>query len=390
MLIIAERMLHIVNGHEHSQIKAIRAFIPNAPVEVLASREFENAGQFGELVVQPKLSTSSDIKEAPEKALAGDISVLAETLLNADSPPSLLVPSGNVHELRVVLGVAERLPDIRIAARVFRPEPIEGLTKVELDTLRELTRSGRVTLHSETVEVSTYFKKYHDLTCTDNLLLPCSIDPSTERFRERAAGTSKDLRVGYLGIARKEKGRNSLHLIVAELARQLRSAPGGDRVELILQSPFRGRFKLSNYIYLLRLKAIEAFGRHKGRLKLTWYQGNLSPEAFQDMIHSLDVSLLPYDVEQYRHRGSGLVLDSVLAGVPIVHSAGIGMSRFLSEGNAIAASDPSGFAAAILQIGAERETLDSKLRAARDVLLGELNRTQSFLNDLVNSGSRET
>ena len=60
--------------------------------------------------------------------------------------------------------------------------------------------------------------------------------------------------------------------------------------------------------------------------------------------------VLPYELPEYLHRGSGMVIDAVSLGKPIVYSKGIGMSEFLSCGNAISASSVEEFAQGMFDV----------------------------------------
>lgn len=383
MIVIVERMLHLVNGHEHSQINAIRNFIPDADVEVLASREFTQTDEFKDDVIHPNLSTKADMKASAQDAVAADISAIHAFLQAQDKTVSaIVIPSGLPHEIRTGLGIADQESAPRIVIRVIRPETIQALTPDELAALRRLGKSGKLTLHTETIELTKHLADEFQLSCEDNFLLPCTIDPASPRFHEGATrADSQSLRVGFLGNNRREKGARLMPEILSELARQLKADPGTDSIELLLQHPLSIRFRLSNKIYVARMKIIEMLAGR--RLRLNWYTGNLTESEFRDMIHSVDVALVPYDIEAYRYRGSGIVIDSVLAGVPIIHTAGIGMERFLRPGNAITAATPAEFVSAIIETLRNRSRFDDTLAKSREVLLSELKRTGAFINSLV-------
>lgn len=384
MIVIIERMLHLVNGHEHSQIKAIRGFIPGKPVEVMASTEFTQTAAFENDVIHSILSTHKDMKVSAQNAVLSDISVIEGFLRKQDKTVSaLVIPSGLPHEIRMAIGIAELANAPRIVIRILRPETVQALTPDELTALRRLGQSGQLSLHTETVELSNHLQDEFQLPSTDNFLLPCTIQPDSKRFNEGASRTEgSSFRIGYLGNRRREKGAHQLYGILSELVRQLKAAPGDRHIELLLQRPFSRRFKLSNSLYMARLKAIEKFAGHKGRLRLTWYTGNLTEDEFRDMIHSVDVALVPYELTSYQYRGSGIVIDSVLAGVPIIHTAGIGMAGFLRPGNAIAATSEAEFATAIRDIAQDRGRFDQTLVESRNALLSELDRTGALLNAL--------
>lgn len=63
-----------------------------------------------------------------------------------------------------------------------------------------------------------------------------------------------------------------------------------------------------------------------------------------------DVILLPYILDSYVKRGSGIVVDAVAHGVPFVCTSGTAMCELIQSGNGLAASNNREFAQCLLTI----------------------------------------
>ena len=138
-------------------------------------------------------------------------------------------------------------------------------------------------------------------------------------------------------------------------------------------------------ISLRYLLACNRAARGASRLRLHWTESALEDGAFRELVCQQDALILPYDREAYAHRGSGMVQDGILAGVPVVHSKGIGMKHLLRH-TGIAASTPEEFADAIVSLAGRTSPTLSDIAAARDVLRQEFARTKDMLTQLSAQG----
>lgn len=95
-------------------------------------------------------------------------------------------------------------------------------------------------------------------------------------------------RIGFLGDMRGEKGRDLLGQLVSRLI--------GEGYEITIQDSV-GRVKISEH------PKVELLGHI---------------ENMRDAIARCDLVVLPYDVDRYRRKGSGILADCMVAGVPVV------------------------------------------------------------------------
>ena len=119
------------------------------------------------------------------------------------------------------------------------------------------------------------------------------------------------------------------------------------------------------------------------RLLLSFRKTNLSQEDFLATLMSVDLLLVPYRLNDYRHRGSGIILDGVAARKPIVYTKGMGMSEFLTHGNAEAAlEDPKDYADKVMRILSDIEAYKIAADQAAVELDRRIEQTASLLRSI--------
>jgi len=141
-------------------------------------------------------------------------------------------------------------------------------------------------------------------------------------------------RIATLGTGRSDKGYQRLRPI-AEAALQL--GLGGDRVDFRIQAATQSQLQMEN-------KAL-AFMPN-----VTLLPGQLEPDQYNHELRTCHAVLMPYDPHAYLTRGSGVIVDALMEGAPILISDGIALSSSVAAGNGLVASDPQTFACAIFQM----------------------------------------
>lgn len=89
---------------------------------------------------------------------------------------------------------------------------------------------------------------------------------------------------------------------------------------------------------------------HIGRIRRAGAEvrlGRLSNGGFVKLLDETDVLVLPYDACAYRLRGSGVALDALVNGIPMVVTAGTALTEFIEAGNGVAGSGIDGLAEAL-------------------------------------------
>jgi glycosyltransferase involved in cell wall biosynthesis len=141
------------------------------------------------------------------------------------------------------------------------------------------------------------------------------IDPDFARSKEpRRDG--QPLRIVFAGDARLEKGYQHLPAIVAALRPMLDAR----QVQFVLQS----NFPFSIPCRRRNLPLVAARHRLSGYPpdQVSLLNKPLDPAAYQQLIAQADIGVLPYDPVHYHARCSGVLLEMLTAGVPLVVGAG--------------------------------------------------------------------
>ncbi len=139
--------------------------------------------------------------------------------------------------------------------------------------------------------------------------------PVHELFRPRTSRVNAlPLRIACLGHSRREKGYMQLPQILRELWADW-FAPR--RAQLLLQTRHRGaRRRLQRLIDSLRPTSTDA----AGTLEFAGFPLPLA--AYAELLCSADVGLMLYDSTRYYARCSGVLLEMLCAGVPVLVPAG--------------------------------------------------------------------
>ena len=202
------------------------------------------------------------------------------------------------------------------------------------------------------MSLAKLLKDKYNLPAINSFLLPCTIsaNKSVNSPKEREAVQAQNhLKIGYLGGFRREKGASKLPKILTGLKNLVNQSDSKFSIEFIMQkAKYKSRFKLAIFNFKL-MRSLRNTVKPDREIKLTILDEELSPDLFINSIESVDLLLIPYDEEKYRARGSGIIIDGVLAEKPIVYTEGIGMNEFLNFGNAEAATQLSDFAPNIMK-----------------------------------------
>jgi len=161
-------------------------------------------------------------------------------------------------------------------------------------------------------------------------------DPDPVSLEKWTAGPA--VKLVYLGGARMEKGFHLLSL--AE--KSLRKTYTG-KILWRLQAPVSGALEEPEVISARR----DLSSVHDGSVDLV--ERNLSSAEFQSLLLSADVVLLPYLPEFYRARSSGVLVQVLAAGKPVVVPAGTWLSQQTNGIGAVAFGAPADFPHAILE-----------------------------------------
>ena len=127
------------------------------------------------------------------------------------------------------------------------------------------------------------------------------------------------LRVTYLGDARREKGYHLLPTIVGDLRQEVLAG----KLQFVFQSNYN--IPGGEPEAVVARAQLESFPESMVQLR----KEALSSEDYKSLLLSSDITILPYDRNNYGARSSGVLVESLAAGIPVIVPAGTWLSRQL-------------------------------------------------------------
>jgi len=383
MLIVVEKLLDQIDGHHQTQIKAIENLAGKPADMIITSKSnvvLQNISN-----VEKVLSTREDRKNQPYAAINNDVYALKKIFeeRNGSGKLFVIIPTTDEHDFRVCLKLLKGNPNLAtFSLRVLVYHKIDNLSDDERADLAKLVNTESIVLLTETVSLAKLLKDKYNLPAINSFLLPCTIsaNKSVNSPKKREAVQAQNhLKIGYLGGFRREKGASKLPEILTGLKNLVNQSDSKFSIEFIMQkAKYKSRFKLAIFNFKL-MRSLRNTVKPDREIKLTILDEELSPDLFINSIESVDLLLIPYDEEKYRARGSGIIIDGVLAEKPIVYTEGIGMNEFLNFGNAEAATQLSDFAPNIIKILLNLKPYRNNAKLARNALCAQIQKTSNFL-----------
>ena len=357
-LLIVERNLHSEFGHAASQIRALAHYARADRIDVATGRKVkvlppssipENGSD--RLYLHPVLASNREaLSTSDPTALArAEAQSLRDICLSCGSGPNtrVVIPSASQPELRAALMLAA--PDApHITARILRVSDIGDLTEPEQNALRDALLKGWIHLSCETESLAQVLQTTFALPAAADFVLPCTVLPGDVPTSIKPK--SDTFRVGLLGAPRGEKGSFRLPGIVLALAEQSRALPDAPKITLVVQTSVEPKARsLSMAVSLFRARLSPG----NPSVEIIW--GALTAQDYREQLFGLDAILLPYALNRYATSGSGMILDAVNAGLPVIHTRGMAMQELVSAGNALDATTDAEFAEAILRMAVSPE-----------------------------------
>ncbi|CAN7620093.1 hypothetical protein [Neorhizobium tomejilense] len=370
-LLIVERKLEHNRGHHHTQISALSMLLPDHDTNFVAGESYDGflgaaAGkltarsvklarlrsrlQYGNIsqrlgAVFGALKSAHTLR-LPISAFGAPLAGICRSL-QLGSGDLVIVPTADLDTLESAVELttifADRAP--RICLRFLNSELGDRNERIRSKRLRTILEKlpTSIFLFTESEELAAYFRENFDMPVEGGFYLPCSISVPTVSIAEINQGGR--FRIGVFGEPRSEKGSQRLTGIISALA-ELAETGSAPPIDFVIQgsaADFR-----DGGVYA----ASQEFLKGERNVFVSPQDNRISPEEFEQLFHSVDAVLLPYEPAIYSLQGSGVVQDAVAAHKPVIHTRGMSMMAFLSHGNGVAATTDREFAEAILRIAA--------------------------------------
>lgn len=139
-----------------------------------------------------------------------------------------------------------------------------------------------------------------------------------------APKTSSDsVRIACLGHSRREKGYRELPIVVRKLWNDYLSK---GRAQLVMQTRRRDLRRALD-------SAVSDLGAHSATPPIVYAPFPLDLERYAELVRSSDIGLLLYDSTRYYSRCSGVLLEMLSAGVPVIVPGGCWLSEQIHDEN---------------------------------------------------------
>ncbi len=291
---------------------------------------------------------------------------LSAHLARSDRYDLAFAPSTIVHQLIGWLALLRRFGGSKLGCAVLlirmgpqEPHAIEGSPISDwnarfmgwwLRRFRRLHQLGRVRFATDSEPLA---RVYRHLCGMDFSVMPSPMHLApAEQEREPQAGGP--LRFHALGSAHYIKGTD----VLLEAIRLLRSDPPEIPVRFVIQWPIE-EVHAHGHAPLRPDEELAASGW------VEYVRGELSAEDYGALLRSSDGILLPYRVDPYRERTSGVLIEAVTAGVPVIVTADTTLEaglRACGTGLIAADGDPRDLAARIRELAADAESYRARAR----------------------------
>ncbi len=202
---------------------------------------------------------------------------------------------------------------------------LEGLRRRFLAATRVLP-SGDVRFYTTTDLLAD---QYNRLGSAEFRTLPYPVNPALLEKSRRLELSDQPLRVTCPGGVRPEKGMARLYESVAPLWHSYFET---QRLQLVLQTKRIGKLPPElRAAVRLQGRNVNMPGSSPSPPSVAVVPWPLSTAAYLDLIRNSHIGLLLYDADQYYARCSGVMVEMLKAGVPVIVPAGCWMAEQINE-----------------------------------------------------------
>ncbi|MBL8270711.1 hypothetical protein [Steroidobacter sp.] len=212
----------------------------------------------------------------------------------------------------------------------------EFMREIFLHALKRVP-SHRIHLYCTTRELTA---QYEYLDVAPFYTLPYPVHPLF-LLPSAPKSSSDSVRIACLGHSRREKGFRELPIVVRRLWNDYLSK---GRAQLVMQTRRRDLRRALD-------STVADLGAHSATPPVVYAPFPLDLERYAELVRSSDIGLLLYDSTRYYSRCSGVLLEMLSAGVPVIVPGGCWLSEQIHDENQRHLRDIAERGTALKQIG---------------------------------------
>jgi len=378
-IIILERRLFSVFGHERTQIQKLNEYFGYTKVVVISCKNIKLQKMNLKNKIYLNLPNIEIKKEGKEtKNYIEDSAFKLQSILIREEykiATNLIIPSARAAEISMItlLFIENKFPKkILPIVRILGINYLNNLSKDILDNFIKLVNTGFIKLCTETEELLNIVKKKYRIKNIKILIFPILVPLN---YLPKKNIIKKNINIGCLGSPRPSKGTNEIPYLIKSLRQYVRKNNLDLKVTFIVQ--MNKDKKKRAFIFWIK----EFLTRYiSSSVKVKIIYGISETKKYMQLLDSIDIFLLPYRKNQYLYSGSGFIIDALLLEKPIIHSNGIAMKDLTSFHNTIALKNKMEFPIAVLNIIKNYQKYVKNTRSAKKYLKVKINNSFKFIS----------
>jgi len=170
--------------------------------------------------------------------------------------------------------------------------------------------------------------------------------------------------VCFLGGGRRDKGFQ----LIPEIVKLLNQEPSGRDLVIVVQAP-RPEDLLEEE--LVKLKQYE---------NVRVLNNTISEDEYNNCLKKCSILVFPYDKRVYESRGSAIVVEAVVNGIPLICTENTSLTELLDSGNGRAASTAEEFSQGILEIAGNYQYYSDRAEKASEQFYTRLLNSPLIMN----------
>lgn len=214
----------------------------------------------------------------------------------------------------------------------YMPMKLEGMKVLRvMDYYKKLGLIGEnIFLYAETGELANLYSNETGIKFKTMPLPAVPIENYMDKKRHKSK--SEKYRIGFLGAIREEKGFKELIDVIDAVVNDEKLS---NYYEFVVhkQQPYSGYSKLINDC----LVKLDSSNNAKNTIK--YIEGELTANAYYTLLSDIDIIWAFYNYNTYNQRGSGLFIDAVSCGIPVIVNEKIAISNLYKNPSVLEAND---------------------------------------------------